>query len=636
MLRIVASARARAAVVLLATAAALTATPAHAGTASLSGTITDSATGDPVAGVCVLAYQQDGDTWYEQYPESCTGDDGQWSSPSLDAGTYVVRASGPGYVTQFAYGAHDFWDAQQIALADGDAQTVDLTMVQAGAIAGTVTDATTGDPLDGICVDAQNDTSYGNACTNPDGTYEIDGLAPGDGYVVNFNDFSGAHIGEYAHDAHDYESAERFTVTAGETVQVDEDLDQAATISGHVTDASTGDSLANVCVLGMDQPESDDPTGGYACTDEDGNYQMTGVAPGTWYVAVDDDSGAHPRTWYPGTTDPAAAVAVTTTGGQDTSAVDVALSPAAYVSGTITRASTGQPLPDVCVVAQRASDDAFLRNGGPNICSDADGHYTVGGLPAGHVKIEFGPSGYEELLAQWAYGKDSAATASLIPVVAGQTTTGVNAAMREGGKITGRITNAKTHKPVEGACATVGVYSHRAGENGTQWPSACTGADGTYEIHGLPTGSYTVEFYDPDGAWAWQFFPNKGDRVQAAKLSVTAGTTLSGINAKLVPGGSITGVVTDSSTGQPAEGVCMDAYTARGQDEFGTGWCTGPDGHYELHGFPTTKVKVSFFDGSGHYASEWAFDKTSYTTATPIATKEGATVTANVTVSPAS
>lgn len=629
--RILGSARARAAVLLAVAAGTLTATPAYAGTATFSGTITSATTGEPLGGACVLLFKEEGDTAYEQYPESCTESDGAWSKTDLEPGTYFVQATGYGYVTQYAYGHDGIWDSERFTVADGDAVTVDLAMEQAGEVVGTVTDDATGEPIPDTCVSVNSADGYGHGCTGEDGTYSVF-VRPGSDYRVDFQNWSGGYLSEYAYDTTDWEAAELFTVVAGETITVDAGLARGSSISGAVTDAATGAPLPNVCVIAATEVESVDATGGYTCTDDEGGYRMPNVTPGTYHVAVEDESGAHVRTYHPASIDPAGSVPVTVGAAEDVTGVDIAVSPAAYVSGVVTSAATGQPITDVCVSATRP-DGSWLRNAGPASCADAEGRYTLGGLPAGEVKVLFNPIGGSDLLQQWAYGQPTAATASLIPVVTGETTTGVDAAMQEGGRISGRVVNAKTKQPIEGVCATVGVFSHRSGENGTQWPPSCTGADGRYEMRGLPTGSYTVEFYDPDGAWAWQFFPNKADRVQAAKLAVTAGQERSGVNAKLVPGGVVEGVVIDEATGEPADGVCLDPFTARAHDPFGTGWCTGPDGRYTMRGFPTTKVKISVIEG-GPYAPEWAFDRPTFETATPIATAAGGTTTANLVVSP--
>lgn len=628
-MRILGSARARAAVLLSVAAATLTvAGPASAGTANFSGTITDAATGEPLGGICVLVWKLEDNTAYEQYPESCTESDGLWSKTDLDPGTYYVGATGHGWVRQFAYGQANLWDSQQFTVADGESVTVDLAMERAGEVTGTVTDAVTGEPVS-VCVSVNGNDYWENYCTGEDGYYSVF-VRPASDYVVQFSDWTGRYMSEYAYDTTDYEAAERFTVVAGETLVVNEELDRAATIAGSITDAATGAPVPHACVLAISHPDSIDGVAGYACADETGAYLMSSVTPGTFYVGADDESGAHVRTWHPAATDPADSTLVTIESGQELTGVDIALAPAGYVSGTVTDVA-GAPMAGVCVSGV-LPDGSWSRNGGPASCSDADGNYTLGGLPTADVKVFFNPLN-DVHVPQWAYGQDTEATAALIPVTAGQTTSGVNAAIKEGGRIAGRVVNAKTKQPVEGVCATVGVFQHRAGENGTQWQSACTGPDGTYEMRGLPTGSYTVEFYDPDGVWAWQFFPNKADRVQAARLEVTAGETLSGINAKLSPGGTVEGVVVDEATGEPAEFVCLDAFTARQHDSFGTSSCTGADGRYVLRGFPTGKVKVSAWDGGGDWQSEWAFDQVSFETATPIATTAGGTTTANLSVS---
>ncbi|HEX8001092.1 MAG TPA: carboxypeptidase regulatory-like domain-containing protein [Mycobacteriales bacterium] len=603
------------AVALVAVAAAtFTTAPAYAGTAAMSGTVTDSATGDPVANVCVLLWREEGDTAWEQYPDSCTDETGTWSYSDLDPGVYYVEARGGGYVTQYAYGQDYSFDATRWTLGDGDSVTVDLAMQRGGTISGTVTDATTGEPVQGACATTQGEGTFGHSCTDESGWYELSGLRPGADYRIWFTDYTyGRYTPEYAHDAKDYEAATTFTVTADETTVVDESLQPAAGVTGTITDATTGDPLIDVCVSLAAEPESFDVAGN-ACSDEGGIYRISGVEPGTYHVVVDDYTGAHPRTWYPGTHVPSESTTVTVESGQVQEGMDFALQPAGYVSGTVTKASTGEPLAGVCVGAYRASDGGPVRNNGDLQCSDDSGHYTIGGIPTSTVNLLFNPTDGIHLESR----------VNGVAVTAGETTTGIDAAIVEGGRITGRITDAKTKKAVAGACVTVGVFSHRSGENGTQWPGVCTEADGRYELRGLPTGTYDVEFYDPDGVWAWQYFPGKADRLQAAKLSVTAGQTLSGINAKLSPGGTIEGVVIDAATGQPADGVCMDPYSAREPKPFGTGWCTGPDGRYVLRGFPTTKVKVQYW-GDG-YVPEWAFDKQTFETATPISTVGGGTV----------
>lgn len=619
------SARVRTAGLLVA-ALAFTAAPAYAGTATVGGVVTDADTGEPLADACVLLWKTEGEDFaWEQYPDHCTDADGRWSYAGLDPGTYYAQVQRMSYVTQFAYDQYHHWDATRFTVSDGDSVEMEpIAMRRAGEIAGTVTDAATGEPVQGICVSTSGEGTHASGCTNDAGAYLLEGLLPHSEYRLQLYDPESRYLPEYAHDVFDfdYEKAATFAVVAGQETRADEDVSRAASISGTVTDAATGEPVPNVCVFATPDPYGFDGAG-YGCTDEQGAYRMSGMTPGTFYVGADDYTGTRARTWHPAGTDPSGATAVTVGDGQDLTGVDVAMSLAAYVTGTVTDAATGAPLRDVCVNGVSVDGRWFRNPGEPGNCSDDEGRYTLAGLPQGEVKVFFNATDNVHL-SRW-YGGETEADATVLNVVAGETTTGIDAAIQEGGRISGRVTEARTKKPIENACVTVGVYSHRSGENGTQWPSVCTGPDGTYEMKGLTPGRYTVEFYDPDGAWAWQFFPNKADRLNAAKIEVTAGGSVTGINARLSPGGTIEGVVRDAATGLPAEGVCMDPYSARDPRPFGTGYCTQADGRYVLRGFPTTKVKVQFW-GDG-YVPEFAFDKETHETATPISTTGGATVT---------
>ena len=77
-------------------------------------------------------------------------------------------------------------------------------------------------------------------------------------------------------------------------------------------------------------------------------------------------------------------------------------------------------------------------------------------------------------------------------VTAGSTVTSVNAALKSGGAISGRVTAATGGTDLSGIC--VDATSSADDSVG----SAVTGVDGTYTVIGLPTGSYTVEFYTDD------------------------------------------------------------------------------------------------------------------------------------------
>ena len=616
------SARTRIAVV-AAAAAVLGGTPAYATGAGRSGTVTDAVTGEPVAGACVVIWTEYGQQ-YDYRPDACTGADGRWSRTDLSPGTYAVQVDAPHHVEQFAYGTQNFWDAALFTVGEGESATVDLALRPGGSIGGTITDAVTGEPVEGACVRAEATAAWGQDCTDAAGEYLVTGLDPDSDYRLYVATFDARYAPEYLHDAKDGAGATVYRVTPGQPLDVDADLAPAASISGVVTDTATGLPVSGACLSASTTTDPSYGDGGSACTTTDGAYTIGGMRAGSYHLAVDAPEGAYPRTWHPGTTEPAGSVAVTVTAGRHVTGADIALSPAGTVTGVVTSGVTGEPLSGICVYGVRPSDGGRLANDGGRSCTGYDGAYTLAGLPAGGVKVHFAPLG-NEYLEQWAHGASSLASASLVPVTAGGTTTGVDAALALGGRITGRIVDARTRQPVVGVCATVG--SANMWGNFGRYAPACTDHEGRYDLTGLHTGRYTVQFFDYGGTWAWQYFPNKADRVHAAKVEVTAGEVTDGINARLSPGGTLSGVVLDAATGEPVEGVCVEPHTARQEDAFGMYACTGEDGTYVVRGFPTTKVKLRFSDGGFDYgpawATEWAFDQPSFATATPIATTGG-------------
>ena len=121
-------------------------------------------------------------------------------------------------------------------------------------------------------------------------------------------------------------------------------------------------------------------------------------------------------------------------------------------------------------------------------------------------------------------------------MTAGSTTSGIDAALQTGGQISGTVTDASTHSALSGVCVT--VYDSTDNEVGF----ANTDASGHYTVSGLVSGSYTVGFAGCGaGNYAPQFYNGKSSLATADAVSVTAGSTTSGIDAALQTGGQIRG-----------------------------------------------------------------------------------------------
>lgn len=144
------------------------------------------------------------------------------------------------------------------------------------ALAGTVTDAATGDPVAHATVTAEGDTAFA-ATTDADGAYRV---------AVN----PGTYTVTAEADGYEPASVEGVTVGEGETTDgVDLALDPAgsdgsgsAAIVGTVTSAATGEPIADAEVAASDGDTTTTTTGA------DGAYRLA-VTPDTYTVSVDVD-----------------------------------------------------------------------------------------------------------------------------------------------------------------------------------------------------------------------------------------------------------------------------------------------------------------------------------------------------------
>jgi len=88
-----------------------------------------------------------------------------------------------------------------------------------------------------------------------------------------------------------------------------------------------------------------------------------------------------------------------------------------------------------------------------------------------------------------------------------------------------------------------------------------TDINGNYSIIDIPDGSYKLVFSDPQWLeYITQWYNNSPNESGAATITVTAASIHTGINAALVPGGFITGTVTDIQTTEPVMGATVSIY----------------------------------------------------------------------------
>ena len=200
-----------------------------------------------------------------------------------------------------------------------------------GSITGTVTDPN-GAPLGGVCIlfidPANRDFVFGpEATTASDGTYSVNGLAPGTYHVSFLYGCQAPFLTNYGpaiyHNAATLSAATPVTVGHGPTTGIDGHLGVGGMLAGHVSDAS-GHALAGVTVVAY--PIGDVPSVGTSTgTNASGNYTVLGLGTGSYVVhfIYCPPAGSCQEHWYPNVASGVNSTSVTVTAGQPaTSNVD--------------------------------------------------------------------------------------------------------------------------------------------------------------------------------------------------------------------------------------------------------------------------------------------------------------------------
>ena len=529
---------------------------------SISGTVTDDATGDPLSDICLYVR----DTSWHWMGGGRTDSSGTYSVGGLPSGDYKVEfrdcSSAVRYVSEWYNDKADFDSADPVHVTAGSVTAeIDAALAVGGSISGTVTDEDTAAGISDICVyvfDASHDWA-GSGYTDSSGDYRVGGLPSGD-YKVEFYDCGSPvrYVSEWYNNKADSDSADPVHVTAGsDRGGTNAALAVGGSISGTVTDEDTGVPLPDICVCVYH-------TSGYwaGCgrTDSAGMYCVGGLASGDYKVEFYDCSSAvrYVSEWYNDKPDYDSADLVTVTLGSETTGIDAALAVGGSISGTVTDDATADPLSNICVNVYDAS-----HNGAGYGYTDSSGEYKVGGLPSGDYKVAFVDcSSPVRYLSEWYNDKPDFDSADLVHVIAGSVTAPVDAALAVGGSISGTVTGEDTGAGLPDICVNVYDYD-------TSWHwmgSGYTDSSGKYSVGRLPSGEYKVEFWDcssRDPGYPSEWYDDKPDFDRADLVHVTVGSVTTGINAAL-------GVHNDAA---PISSVAVgtDAY-AFGRDAGGSYW----------------------------------------------------------------
>jgi large repetitive protein len=301
--------------------------------ATVSGTVTDSVSGDGVEGVTVVLSDDDGEV-----DTATTDADGVYTIGGLTQGDYDVTFSAPNY--EGATGA--------ASVGPGGTDTVDAALVPFGSIVGEVVETATGEPIanlgirvlsggapvQGVSVDTATATF---AASVPAGSYVIEVLSAG--MLVATRSVSVAPAQQLV---------ETFALNLG-------------IVTGQVTDADNGSPIADALVTFT---RSVGGQSGTVTTDAAGNYRID-VQPGGYAITVS-------ATGFESENIP------TQSFGTDGGTQDVQLDPSpGSLTGVVVVAANNAPISGASVV---------LQDGGSTVASTtsaADGSFSLTGIDRG-------------------------------------------------------------------------------------------------------------------------------------------------------------------------------------------------------------------------------------------------------------
>jgi putative cell wall-binding protein len=454
-----------------------------------------------------------------------------------------------------------------------------------GTVTGTVTSASTGQPIPGLQVQVNGGASY-DATTNASGEYEVTGIEPGD-YTVYFAGPDLDYVAQYWPASLTVEEATRIEVTDGTvTSGIDAALGEGATISGRVvTDADPTVGIPNLQVsAGEDTP---DYNGVFltAYTDPDGYYTIRGVPAASYRIwFFGNSSGYADEVWNNAYTYESATLIPVPAGGTVTG-INAAMAVEATVSGRVVK--TTDPSQGIEGVQVQLSNTSGQVTGTQ---TDASGNYTVTGIPAGTYTVQFQGASTGHLNEYWD-DTTSLFEATPITLVAGQAVTGVDAALIPAATIQGRVTSESTSEGLSG----VWVYANSLTGG---YGSTTTDMDGNYSIGGLLPGDYRVNFNANTQNYLDEYWDDQPDYEAATLIPVAAEATVTGIDAALADGSTISGNVKgdDGTTQTNLANVQVTARTDTGVDG-STGYgnaTTDSNGDFTINGLVPGDYQLEF------------------------------------------
>jgi hypothetical protein len=283
------------------------------------------------------------------------------------------------------------------------------------------------------------------------------------------------------------------------------------------------------------------------------------------------------------------------------------------ISGRVTKASGGNPIPNVVVTARQLTCpySSFA------VTSGSDGNYLIADLPCGKYSVR---TTIDSIFVDVYWNNRYLWETPDPVVVSNNTTENINFSLRLGGKITGTVN-------LPGSLIVYAFVFAIDTTHQTVYYDMPIGILGSasYSIQGLPTGTYLLRIFNLLG-YIDVYYNNKSSRVTADPVSVTEGGTTSSKNFTLSSGGKIEGNVTSAVSGPLGDSSLVLGILLTDTLEWFQVAFTNSSGNYTLSGLRSGYWKVfalgdttnsfEFYDNQDNWSSADSILVTSPSTVT--------------------
>lgn len=480
----------------------------------VSGTIRRGDTGAGLEGAIVELFEAASNRFVHSTTTNAVG---AYTTFGVSPGTYKVRARccSDGFATRFyavppAAGT-SFASATPVSAGAAPVGGIDITLPLGGRITGTVRD-TAGNPLGAALVDvfdSANQFIAGSFLTQNDGTYDTGAVLSGtvklkarvlapQSYVETFHAAAGS-LGW------DFGTATPVTVTAtANPTNIDIAMPPGGVIVGRIV--GPGGTAVTSGTVFVARVAANNFFGQFAVPlDANGDFMVRGLRDGEWTLRV--VAPGFRIGYYTGDNAPVTAkdggsatpILVAGAGLKSVGTLTLVTgSPGTFagtITGTITRSDTGAPVANTTVSINGPEPRLFTTGFVTNTTTDANGVFTIAGLPEGSYVVSAGGSQVAGGTAIGFYpGVAATSFSSAVPVTvtAGDLTTASFAipGFAPGTSprtISGRVRDSDDELPVRFAV----VQAIRPLTNGFV-RSVPVNADGTYTLNLLTPGRYLV------------------------------------------------------------------------------------------------------------------------------------------------